>query len=183
MKKSILPVSLVLVILLCTISPVVRAQEAVTPRPSPTAIVTMKYEDTYVKITYSQPHKRGRDIFGKLVPYGEVWRTGANEATEMTVTEDIKINGQDLAAGTYAIFTIPMEDKWTIILNSDLGQWGDYTYNDKADVMRFDVPTQQIKDAVWEPFTIAFEQKNDEANLKMMWDTTMVSIPIKFLDH
>ncbi len=158
-------------------------QEAITARPSPTAIVTMKFEDTYVKITYSQPHKRGREIFGDLVPYGEVWRTGANEATEITVTEDIMIGGNRLESGTYSLFSIPQEDNWTIILNKELGQWGAYNYNEAADVLRFEVPAKKVDDVVWEPFTIAFEQKNEHADLLMMWGETMVSIPIEFLDH
>ena len=157
------------------------AQEAITPRPSPTAIVTMKYDDTYVKLTYSQPHKRGRDIFGGLVPYGHVWRTGANEATEITLTGDVLISDDTLKAGTYSVFTIPQKEKWTIIINEELGQWGSYNYNQDADVMRFDVPVERVPNVVWEPFTMAFEQKNEEADLMMMWDQTKVSIPIKFL--
>lgn len=170
-------------LLLLVSSLIAYSQEAVTPRPSPTAIVTMKFEDTYVKVTYSQPHKRGRDVFGSLVPLGEIWRTGANEATELTTTEAILIGGKRIDAGTYSIFTIPQQDKWTVILNKELGQWGAYNYNEEADLVRFDVPTQDVKDVVWEPFTIAFEQKNEHADLLMMWDTTMVTIPIEFLDH
>ncbi|MBL6449260.1 DUF2911 domain-containing protein [Fulvivirga sp. 29W222] len=157
------------------------AQEAITPRPSPAAIITMKYDETYVKLTYCQPHKRGRAIFGGLVPYGHVWRTGANEATEITLTGDILINGDTLNAGTYSIFSIPQQNQWTIIVNEELGQWGSYNYNKDADVIRFDVPTQKIQGTVWEPFTITFEQKNDTANLLMMWDQTKVTIPIQFL--
>ncbi|UII25460.1 DUF2911 domain-containing protein [Fulvivirga maritima] len=161
------------------------AQEAITPRPSPTAIITMKYEDTYVKVTYSQPHKRNRTIFGTLVPYGQVWRTGANEATEITLTGDLLINETDtLKAGTYSIFTIPSSDKWTIIINGELGQWGAYNYNPQADVLRFEVPTLNVKPGVtWEPFTMAFEQSNEKAKLAMMWDKTKVEIPITFIDN
>ena len=158
------------------------SQEAVQPRPSPTAIVTVKYEDTYVKITYSQPHKRDREIFGELVPYGEVWRTGANEATEITITEDIEMAGNRVDAGTYSLFTIPGKDEWTVILNSELGQWGSYNYNEDSDVMRFTVPAKQT-DTPWEAFTIAFDQNNANAEMKLMWDRTLVSIPIKFLEH
>ena len=156
------------------------AQEALKPRPSPLEVVTMKYEDTYVKITYGRPHKRGRLIFGDLIPYGQIWRTGANEATEITITQGIKIGGNILKAGTYTIFTIPHEDRWTLIFNSELGQWGAYNYNDKFDVLRFDVPVFQGDD-VYEPFTIAFEQKANSAELVMMWDRTKVSIPIEFM--
>jgi hypothetical protein len=157
------------------------SQEAITPRPSPTAIVTMKYEDNYVKITYGQPHKRGREIFGGLVPYGQVWRTGANEATEITLTDDLLVKDNVLKAGTYTLFTIPSVDKWTIIFNKQLGQWGSYNYSESADALRIEVPTKKIENVVYEPFTIALEQKNEKADIFMMWDHTKVSIPIIFM--
>jgi hypothetical protein len=141
----------------------------------------MKYEDTYVKLTYSQPHKKGRNVFGELVPYGQVWRTGANEATEITLTGDLKIKDETLTAGTYTIFTIPNIDRWTIIFNKQLGQWGAYNYSEKADVLRVEVPTGKIEKVVYEPFTIAIEQKNENAELQMMWDKTKVSIPVTFI--
>ena len=118
-----------------------------------------------------------------MVPYGQISRTGANEATEITLTESIRINGEELEVGTYAIFTIPEEKTWTIILNDDLGQWGSYAYTEDSDVLRFSVPVEKVNDVVWEPFTIAFEQNNSEAEMQMMWDDTRVSIPIKFLEH
>ena len=158
------------------------AQEAVKPRPSPLAIVSARYKDTYLKITYSQPSKRDREVFGQLVPFNQVWRTGANEATEMTITRDMKINGIDLKAGNYSIFTIPEKDKWTILLNSDLGLWGAYNYNTKMDVLKFDVPVVPLTDVVYESFTIIIDQKNDKADLLMAWDTTKVIIPIQFLE-
>ena len=173
--------SLVIVIALaCLNTPELLAQEALKPRPSPLEMVTMKYEDAYIKITYGRPHKRGREIFGELLPFGEVWRTGANEATEITVTRSIKLGGQSIRPGTYTIFTIPNKDHWTIILNSELGQWGAYNYNSKLDVVRFDVPVTTTTD-VFEPFTIEFEQKAQSAELVMMWDQTKVTIPIDFM--
>jgi hypothetical protein len=156
-----------------------RAQEPVKSRPSPLEIVTMKWEDTYVKITYGRPHKRGREVFGELVPYGKVWRTGANEATELTTTGDIKLAGNEVSAGTYTLFAIPYEGKWTIILNSDLGQWGAYRYDESKDMVRFDVPTKDL-DVTYEPFTIEFEQTGSEVTLKMMWARTGVEIPVSF---
>jgi hypothetical protein len=156
------------------------AQVAIKPRPSPLAIASARYKDTYLKITYSQPHKRERAVFGELVPYGQVWRTGANEATEITVTKDIILNNTLLKAGTYAIFTIPEKDYWTIIINSDLGMWGAYNYNPKTDVLRFNVPVQILQGAVYEPFTIEIVQKNEKAEILLMWDSAQVRIPIQF---
>lgn len=157
----------------------VQAQEPIKARPSPLEMVTMKWEDTYVKVTYGRPHKRGRELFGELVPYGKVWRTGANEATELTTTDDIKLAGKEVPAGTYTVFVIPYEDKWTVILNSDLGQWGAYRYDESKDVVRFEVPTKEL-DVTYEPFTIEFEQTGNEVALKMMWGTTGVEIPVSF---
>jgi len=161
---------------------IVFSQEAVKARPSPLAIVTMKYEDSYIKVTYSQPHKRDRKIFGTLVKYGEVWRTGANEATEITLTDNVVIKNDTLMAGTYSIFTIPNEKEWTVIFNKQLGQWGSYNYHEPSDVMRLSVPTEKITEVIFEPFTITFEQKNEEAHMVMMWDDTKVAIPIHFID-
>jgi len=169
------------VLLLVNVSSCI-AQGALEPRPSPMASIAMRYKDSYVKITYSQPQKHGREVFGKLVPYGKVWRTGANEATEITTTKNIQINGTLLKAGTYSLFTIPDKDKWTIILNSDVGLWGAYNYNVKQDIMRFDVPAQTVADVVFEPLTLQFDQRNDVASLLIMWDKTKVSIPVKFIN-
>lgn len=163
-------------------SSAVLAQEAEKPRPSPLAIVNMRYKDAYFKITYSQPHKRSRTVFGKLVPYGQIWRTGANEATEMTLTRDMLINNQLLKAGTYSIFTIPENDKWTIIINAEPGLWGSYNYNQALDVMRFDVPIQHMSPIVYEAFTIQLLQRNEMADLLMAWDNIKVTIPLKFLN-
>lgn len=156
------------------------AQEAAKQRPSPLAIAAIRYKDAYIKITYSQPEKRGREIFGKLVAYNEVWRTGANEATEITTTKNIQINGTLLKAGTYSIFTIPQKDKWTIIINSEVGLWGAYNYNSKLDVMRFDLPVTQ-SDVVYESFTMEFNHRNEVADLLLYWDKTRVSIAVKFI--
>ena len=159
------------------------AQDKLTPRPSPLAIVSTRYKDCYFKLTYSQPQKKGREVFGKLVPFGKVWRTGANEATELTITKNIQLNGTLLMAGTYSIFTIPNEEKWTIIINSDLGMWGAYNYNESLDVMRFDVPVQTIPgETVYEPFTIQLIQRNETAELLFLWDKTKVSVPVKFIN-
>ncbi len=171
---------LVLTAFICWYTTETYAQEALKPRPSPLEMVTLKYEDVYVKITYCRPHKRGRKIFGDLLPFGEVWRTGANEATEITITGSVKLDGQTIKPGTYTLFTIPDKDHWTIILNSELGQWGAYNYNPKLDIVNFKVPVSTTSE-IFEPFTIAFEQKAQSAVLVLMWDQTKVSIPIEFM--
>jgi Protein of unknown function (DUF2911) len=157
------------------------AQEIPSTRPSPLAIASMKYKDAYVKFVYSQPRKNGRAIFGELVPYGKVWRTGANEATEITVTKDITLNGLLLRSGTYSLFTIPNKDKWTVIINGELGLWGSYNYNQKLDVFRFDVPTQKAAN-ISEAFTIQCEARNNVADILITWDNTQIVIPVKFLN-
>jgi hypothetical protein len=168
------------IILLLLFPLVTFSQEAIKARPSPLAIVTARYKDTYLKIIYSQPHKRGREVFGKLIPYDKVWRTGANEATEITITKDIVINNQPLKAGTYSLFSIPGKERWTIIVNSDLGMWDSYNYNQKMDVLRFEVPAELLKETVYEPFTILIDQKTDKATISLLWDKTKVTFPIQF---
>jgi hypothetical protein len=176
MKKQIF-------LLLCCMvtSGMLYAQEALKPRLSPLEMVTMKYDDIYIKITYGRPHKRDREIFGELVPYGKVWRTGANEATEITLTGGkIRIAGHELEPGAYTLFTIPEKNKWTIILNKDVGQWGAYNYNAEMDVIRFDVPVRTM-DIVYEPLTIEFEQQMEMNNILIMWDRIRVEIPFQFM--
>jgi len=170
-----------LLCLLCVATFIIHAQDPMPVRTSPLALVTAKSKDTYLKVTYGQPQKKGREIFGKLVPFGQVWRTGANEATEMTITRDIIINSILLKAGTYSIFTIPQNDHWTIIINSELGLWGSYNYNSKLDVFRFDVPVKPA-DKIYEAFTLSIDQRNELADLIMQWDSTKISIPIKFIN-
>jgi hypothetical protein len=166
-------------LLICVTAGLAMAQDGMERRKSPLSIARVEYQDTYVKITYSQPQMKGRDIFGSLVPYGQVWRTGANEATEMTVTKPIKMAGKTMEAGTYSIFSIPNKDSWTIILNSDVGQWGAFGYNDKFDVMRFDVPTKMMDESA-EVFNISFaEVKDGKTTLTIKWDKTKVDIPVE----
>jgi hypothetical protein len=177
MKRSILG----LIALFIGVVQVLYAQETFKTRSSPLAVTNMRYKDAYVKVMYSQPQKRGRVIMGKLVPYGEVWRTGANEATEITLTRDVMVNNQLLKTGTYSIFTIPQKDRWTIIINADIGLWGSYNYNTKLDIMRFDVSAQQ-NSVFFEAFTMVFDQKNDLADLLIMWDDVKLSVPFKFIN-
>lgn len=144
---------------------------------SPPATATTTFDGITVTVNYAQPSKKGREIFGKLVPYGEVWRTGANAATTITFSGDAKIGGTAVKAGTYGLFTIPTKDKWTIILNTDSKQWGAYEYKKDKDVLRVDVPSGASKDAV-EMFTIAFEKAEKGATMTLAWDMTKVSVPV-----
>ncbi|MDX1629510.1 MAG: DUF2911 domain-containing protein [Fulvivirga sp.] len=177
--KSLNPIPFIIFLLFITAN--LFAQLPVAPRPSPLAIAKMKHKDVYVKVTYSQPHKQGRKIFGHLVPYGKIWRTGANEATEITLTDTLIVAGDTLNAGTYSVFSIPQKEQWTIIFNNELGQWGAYNYLQESDELRVEVPVEKIEDVVWEPFTITFDKKNGSADMVLMWDQTRVRVPINFI--
>lgn len=148
-------------------------------RNSPIVIANLKTtENNYVKCTYGQPLKKGREVFGQLVPYGKLWRTGANEATEVTFTTNIQIGETQLLAGTYTLFSIPNKDKWTIILNSELGQWGDFAYDASKNVLTYEATVSTNSD-IYEGFTIQFEDVNNGFNMLLLWDNVKVSVPIQ----
>ncbi len=153
------------------------AQEAPDPRESPVAISHTTIDDTYVQVVYGQPLMRDRVIFGDLVPFDEVWRTGANEATQIYFDSDVMVNGERVESGMYSVFTIPDEDTWTIILNERLGQWGAFDYNPDYDVLRTEVNPQSTDDE-WEPLDIDFEEADDGAYLVLRWENTRVELPI-----
>ncbi len=135
-----------------------------------------------VRVTYSRPAKKDREVFGtKIVPYGEVWRLGANESTEIKFYQDVTIQGKKVKAGTYSLFAIPTATEWTIILNKDLDFWGAYSYNKDNDVLRVSVPTKKTDEMI-ENFSIqCLKGSNDkETIMKMAWDTTLVEVPISF---
>lgn len=137
-------------------------------------------EKAIVRVTYSRPPRNGREIFGKLVPYGKVWRAGANEATEIKFYQDIELGGKAVKAGSYSLFTIPGEKEWTIILNSDLDYWGAYSYNEKNDLVRVNAPVTVLNSSV-EPFTIQFASKGEKQGImKLAWDKTVVDVPFRF---
>lgn len=185
MSSIFKPAQLITLLLLITLSACSEPQpeEPEPRRKSPIAIASITHQptDTYLKVVYGQPYKRGRQIFGNIVPFGETWRTGANEATEFTTTGDILFAGNQLEAGTYALFTIPRQDStWTVILNNDLGQWGDFEYNAEEDELRVEVPARQTEQ-VTEAFTIHFSDiTTDSTRMIMNWDQTEVAIPIIF---
>lgn len=149
-------------------------------RKSPIAIASINHASTYIKVVYGQPYRRGRVIFGDLVPYGEVWRTGANEATEITTTNTILMGDEAVSAGTYAMFTIPEPDSFTVILNHELGQWGAFEYDPQRDYKRMKFPVKKL-DTPIEAFTIQFtEPDQSTTTMRMKWANVQVDIPIRF---
>jgi hypothetical protein len=131
----------------------------------------------HIKVTYGRPFKKGRNVFGDLEKFGKVYRCGADEATTISFDKDGSFAGKPVKAGTYTLFVIPNEDKWTIILNSQLKQWGAFSYEkykDK-DVLHGDVPVKKL-DAVVEELTIRFSG----GHMIVEWDKTQVQIPAKF---
>lgn len=152
-------------------------------RKSPIAVSSLKHDGTYLKVVYGQPYRNGRDIFGEWEPYGEVWRTGANEATEITITKAVLMQEQVIESGTYALFTIPNKETWTIILNMDLGQWGAFTYSEDRDYVRFEVPVINLDTPV-EAFTIDFSDVNRSiTTMSMAWGNVKVEIPIRLYEN
>lgn len=152
------------------------------PAPSPTATLKQRFGTTDIEITYSRPGVKGRQIFGgadSLVPAGAVWRTGANEATKISFSTAVKFGGADVAAGEYALFTIPDSTEWTVILNKVTGQWGAYQYDAKNDVVRVKAKPTKLTEAV-ESFTIDVNDlRDDSATLDLIWDHTLVPVTLQ----
>lgn len=150
---------------------------------SPENEVSFSMEELTISLVYNRPYKKRREIFGGLVPYNKVWRTGANEATTFKTNKDLSIKGSILKAGKYTIWTIPNEQTWTVIFNSEYGQWGinssgEANRNPERDVFSIDVPVSHHDISV-EQFTISFEKIGDgDAEMVILWDRTVVSIPI-----
>lgn len=151
---------------------------------SPSATATFEQGDFSMTVEYCQPSKKGRLIFGPqnskaLVPYGKWWRTGANEATVITLNKDIALAGRPLKAGTYTLFTIPEEKDWTIIINKEVGQWG-LSYDANKDVLHVPVPSV-VQNEVVEQFAIDFKEQPNGATMLLRWDNRTVLVPIRVL--
>ncbi|WP_343694519.1 DUF2911 domain-containing protein [Flavobacterium sp.] len=130
-----------------------------------------------IKVIYSRPSVKGRTIFGDLTKFGEVWRVGANENTEIKFYKAVTIDGKNIPAGTYSLFAIPEKDKWTIIINKELDLWGAYPYDESKDVVRVSVPVKPVSTVI-EALSIAFTAQGNVANLVIGWDKTTVELPI-----
>ncbi len=148
------------------------------PAPSPACTLKQRVGLTDVEVDYSRPSVKGRDIFGGLIPYGQVWRTGANQATKIIFSTPVKLNDTEIPAGTYALMTIPGKDEWTIIVNKGAEQWGAYKYDEKADVARIKA-TPITMDRSVEAFTIQIDPVSDDSSsLNLVWDKTKVPIKL-----
>ncbi|PQA53182.1 DUF2911 domain-containing protein [Siphonobacter curvatus] len=147
-------------------------------RPSPPAQAMGKVNGKTITIEYSQPSVKGRDVWdksGKIAPYGQVWRTGANEATTFETSGDLKVEGKKLPAGKYGLFTIPGEKEWTIIFNKTAQQWGAYKYQQTDDVLRVTVPARKAPQMT-EKFTITVA---NSGTVSMAWANTLVDFKVK----
>lgn len=157
----------------------VSAQELKLPALSPTSKLTQEFSTSSIEISYSRPSMRGRKIFGDLVPYGQVWRTGANSATKVKFGEDVILGGQEIKAGEYALYTIPETKEWTIILNKGVGNWGQFGYDTKDDIARFKV-IPKMKDGNTQTFTITITNITyNTCNIEMAWEKTKIILPVK----
>ena len=150
-----------------------------TPQPSPTATIKQVVGLVDIEVVYSRPGMTGRKIFGDLQKFGKIWRTGANKATSIEISEDVKIEGKDIKAGKYSLFTIPGETEWTVIINGNTELWGAGGYKETEDIARFTVKPAKLNDAV-ETFTIDFSDfTNNSAKINLTWENTKVSFTIE----
>ena len=158
------------------LSLVALAQQDKNKRPSPPASTHCNLPDgKTITVDYSSPRAKGRKIFGGLVPYGEVWRTGANEATTFVTTANLSVGGKDVPSGSYTIFTVPQQDQWTLIINKHTGEWG-IPYNYESEELGR-VPMQVSKtSAPVEDFTISFDQSGGGCTLQVSWENTQASV-------
>lgn len=182
MKKFLKWATIVIVVLGVVLFGAYKFMQAQTKKASPETTAIYSENGKELTVFYCAPSKKGREIFGGLVPYGEVWRTGANEATTFTTNKDLQIDGKILPAGKYTLWTIPEKDAWTIIWNDKQYGWGvDFSNKalrePEADALQVKVPVQ-ITDSPVELFTISFEE-SDNLALVFAWDKTKVAVPIE----
>jgi hypothetical protein len=174
MKKSILLTAC------CTMLVTLLSAQIKTPQPSPTGKISQEVGLSKVEVEYSRPGAKGRKVFGELVPFGELWRTGANASTKVTFGEDVKVGETSLPKGTYALYTVPNTTQWEVVFYKDVTLWGapapaDYKTENIAASIK--VPSMAVRDMV-ETFTIEISNlKNNGANLDIIWENTKVSVP------
>ncbi len=154
------------------------AQQLTTPQPSPTQVVKQNFGVGFIELNYSRPAKKDRKIMGDLVPFGKVWRTGANAATTLTFSEDVTIGGKEIKAGKYGMLTIPDAKKWTIIISKDVNVSQPADYKPENDVVRVEADVVATPFTV-ENFTIAFANiTGSSCNVELMWENTYLQFPV-----
>ncbi len=168
----------VVVLLFVLLSVGASAQGIKTPAPSPTQTLKQDFALSSIEITYSRPAAKGRKIFGDLVPFGKIWRTGANAATKVTFGEDVKVGGMPVKAGSYAIYSVPTANQWEIIINKGANNSGLTGYKTEDDVARFKVESMQLPMMI-ENFTIILGNLTaSSADIQILWENTAVQIPV-----
>lgn len=173
MKKK-----LAFIALFCIVASTIFAQELVTPQPSPSAEVKQNFGLSSIDISYSRPGVKGRKIFGDLVPYDKVWRTGANSATTITFGDDVTIGGSKVAAGKYGLLTIPGAQQWTIIITKQLDVTNAAAYKQDQDVIRVTATPQTLPFSI-ESFTIGISNiTSSSCKLELLWDNVYVPVSI-----
>jgi len=156
----------------------VRAQELNMPQPSTTQEVKQNFGLSHIELSYSRPGKKDRNIFGELVPYGKVWRTGANQATTITFGDEVTIGGTKIPAGKYGLVTIPDASEWTVIITKQLDVTGPAAYKQDQDVVRVKVKPETLPFSV-ETFTMLFgDVKSSSLNLELIWDNVYIALPV-----
>jgi hypothetical protein len=147
------------------------------PAASPACTLKQRVGLTDITVVYSRPSVKGRSIFGGIVPFGQVWRAGANQATKISFSTAVKLDGNEIPAGNYSLFAIPGEQEWTIIINKNTNQWGAFQYKTNDDLVRFPVTPITLRDTSLETFAIEFNRIRDEsAVFELVWDKTVVPI-------
>jgi hypothetical protein len=156
----------------------IKAQSIKTPYPSPPQTIKQDFGLSSIELSYSRPGVKNRKVFGDLVPFGKVWRTGANNATTINFADDVTIGTAKIPAGKYGLLTIPDKDSWTIIISKQLEVTSPADYKQENDVVRVNVKPMTMKDKI-ETFTMQFANvKPSMCELQMMWENTVVSLPI-----
>lgn len=188
MKRTLLFVSMLLGMTL------VKAQSVAQPSNLDTSPLDMSYypvnypvlkiqdkmsEPLVARVVYSRPQKRGRKLFGDLIGYGQIWRLGANEATEIEFFRDVKIDNKAVKKGRYTLYALVNEDKWILILNKETDTWGAFRYDSAKDVLRTTVPVEKRTD-VEEAFSMSFQKDAKGADLVISWDDLLVKLPINW---
>lgn len=151
-----------------------------TPAPSPFASFEQVVGLTTISMEYSRPGVKGRTVFGELVPYGKIWRTGANQSTKITFSDDVKLAGKDVEAGTYGIYSIPGESEWTVMLYTDLSLGGHVSeYDEEKEYVRFTVESQDFPGPVESLTFMVGNISDNSASIYLIWENTMISIPVE----